>query len=108
MEKHDIPSRRVGTLTMGVVLVASGCAMLLGMFFPNLDLAFLLQLSPVILISLGVETLLASRRGGKFKYDWVGMILCCLLVCTALCFYAVAYAMVWCPEEFRNWWCWYL
>ena len=98
MEKHDIPSRRVGTLTMGVVLVASGCAMLLGMFFPKLDLTFLLQLSPVILISLGLETLFAARGGGKVKYDWVGMILCCLLVCTAVCLYAAAYTMVWHPE----------
>ena len=105
MEKHDAPARRVGTLTMGVVLVASGCAMLASMFFPTLDLTLLLQLSPVILISLGIETLLSSRRGGKIKYDWVGMILCFLLVCTALCLYALAYAMVWYPEEFWPW-CW--
>lgn len=104
MEKHDHSFRRVGTLTMGVVLVVSGCAMLAGMFFPALDPTLLLQLSPLILISLGAETLLAGHRGGKIQYDWVGMILCCLLVCTALYLYAAAYVMVWCPEEFRNWW----
>ena len=108
MEMNDRPARRVGTLTMGLTLVTAGVCMLLSMLFPALEMELVLQVSPVILISLGVETLLASRRGRKFKYDWVGMILCCLLVCTALCFYAVAYAMVWCPEEFRNWWCWYL
>ena len=107
MEKHDLPARRVGTLTMGVVLVTSGCAMLASMFFPALDLSLVLQLSPVILISLGIETLLATRRSEKIKYDWVGMILCCLLVCTVLCLYTLAYAMVWCPEEFWVWLGWH-
>lgn len=101
MEKHE--QRRVGTLTMGVVLVAAGICMLISMFYPNLDLTLVLQVSPVILISLGIETLLAARGGGKVKYDWVGMILCCLLVCTAVCLYAVSYLLVWHPEYI---WCW--
>lgn len=101
MEKHE--QRRVGTLTMGAVLVAAGICMLISMFYPNLDLTLVLQVSPVILISLGIETLLAARGGGKVKYDWVGMILCCLLVCTAVCLYAVAYLLVWHPEYI---WCW--
>lgn len=101
MEKHE--QRRVGTLTMGVVLVAAGICMLISMFYPNLDLTLVLQVSPVILISLGIETLLAARGGGKVKYDWVGMILCCLLVCTAVCLYAVTYLLVWHPEYI---WCW--
>lgn len=103
MEKNDRPAHRVGTLTMGVVLVAAGICMLLGMFYPALDLTVVLQASPVILISLGVETLLAARGGGKVKYDWVGMLLCCLLVCTAVCLYAVAYMMVWYPQEMWRW-----
>lgn len=101
MEKHE--QRRVGTLTMGIVLVAAGSCMLISMFYPNLDLTLVLQVSPVILISLGIETLLAARGGGKVKYDWVGMILCCLLVCTAVCLYAITYMMVWHPEYI---WCW--
>ena len=103
MEKNETPIRRVGTLTTGVVLVAAGCCMLLSMFFPSLDLTLVLQGSPVILVSLGIETLLAARGGGKVKYDWVGMILSCLLVCTAVCLYAVAYALVWHPEWVQYW-----
>ena len=103
MEKNEPPVRRVGTLTMGIVLVVSGCCMLLSMFFPALELTLVLQLSPVILVSLGVETLLAARGGGKVKYDWVGMILCCLLVCTAVCLYLVTYTVVWHPEWLQYW-----
>lgn len=104
MEKDEVTlPRRVGTLTMGIVLVVSGLCMLASMFYPKLDFTLILKCSPVILISLGVETLLAARGGGKVKYDWVGMILCCLLVCTALCLYTVAFIMVWHPEYIWRW-----
>ena len=74
-QEHSCPEkpRRVGTFTLGVVLVLSGIAMLLCMFFPTLDLTVLLKLSPLILVSLGAETLLAARRGSAIRYDWVGV-----------------------------------
>ena len=75
-EQMPRPCRRVGTFTFGLVLVVSGLAMLVSMFFPDLKFTWLLQLSPLALISLGVETLLAARGGGRVKYDWVGMVLC--------------------------------
>ena len=93
MEKTDAssrPCRRVGTFTFGLVLVVSGLAMLVSMFFPDLKFTWLLQFSPLALISLGVETLLAARGGGRVKYDWVGMVLCCLIVCAALVLFAAA------------------
>ena len=92
--------RRVGTFTLGVVLVVSGILMLVSMFWPHLDWAWVLKCSPLILIGLGVETLLAAKGGGKVKYDWVGMVLCFVLVCAALCLYAVAWWMLYHPE-----WC---
>ena len=101
MEKNE--PRRVGTLTMGLTLVAAGVCMLLSMLFPALEMELVLQVSPVILISLGLETLFAARGGGKVKYDWVGMILCCVLVCTAVCLYAAAYMLVWHPEYIWYW-----
>lgn len=87
----DVPVRRVGTFTFGLVLVVSGVIMLVSMFVPSLDVTLAFRLSPVMLVSLGLETLLAARRGGRVRYDWVGMILCCAIVCTAL----VLYAMTW-------------
>ena len=67
MEMNDRPARRVGTLTMGLTLVTAGVCMLVSMFFPALEMTLVLQASPVILISLGLETLLAARGGGKVK-----------------------------------------
>ena len=93
-EQMPRPCCRVGTFTFGVVLVAFGLAMLVSMFFPDLEFTWLLQLSPLALISLGVETLLAARDGGRVKYDWVGMVLCCLIVCAALVLFAAAWCLV--------------
>ena len=102
MERNEnhvpAPQRRVGTLTMGATLVVSGVWMLVTMFFPQADPTWLLKGSPLILVSLGVETLLSARSGGRVKYDWVGMLLCLLLTCTALCLYAAAWWLVWHPQ----------
>ena len=102
MEKTDAasrPCRRVGTFTFGMVLVVSGLAMLVSMFFPQLEFTWLLQLSPLALISLGVETLLAARGSERVKYDWVGMLLCFLIVCTSLVLFAAAWWLVHCPDS---------
>ena len=102
MEKTDAasrPCRRVVTFTFGMVLVVSGLAMLVSMFFPQLEFTWLLQLSPLALISLGVETLLAARGGGRVKYDWVGMLLCFLIVCASLVLFADAWWLVHCPDS---------
>ena len=94
------PQRRVGTFTLGVVLVAAGCGMMASLLWPGLDVGWLLKASPLILVALGVETLLSVRGGGRVKYDWVGMLLCFLLVGAGLVFYAAAWA--WENEEFFN------
>ena len=102
MEKTDAasrPCRRVGAFTFGMVLVVSGLAMLVSMFFPQLEFTWLLQLSPLALISLGVETLLAARGSERVKYDWVGMLLCFLIVCASLVLFAAAWWLVHCPDS---------
>ena len=86
------PQRRVGTFTLGVVLVAAGCAMLASLLRPELDIGWLLKASPLILVALGAETLLSARGGGRVRYDWLGMLLCFLLVGAAMVFYAAAWA----------------
>lgn len=91
--------RRVGTFTFGIVLVVTGVLMLVSMFWPAMDLSWVLRLSPLLLISLGVETLLAARGGGRIKYDWVGMILCCLIVCTALVLFVLAWYLIQYPDH---------
>lgn len=91
-EQTARPRRRVGTFTLGVVLVAAGSAMLVSLFWPRLELGWLLKASPLILVALGVETLLSARGGGKLHYDWLGMLLCFLLVGAGMVFYAAAWA----------------
>ena len=98
MEQNNRPVRRVGTVTTGTVLIISGICMLAGMFFPALDLTVALQLSPLILIVLGIETLLSAKNGARIKYDWVGMLLCTILVSTAAALYGIAWVAVWHPE----------
>ncbi len=78
------PARRVGTFTVGATLIAAGCAMLAKLSCPNLDLIWLLRLSPCILIGLGVETLLASRTNARLRYDWAGILLTFLVGCLGL------------------------
>lgn len=92
--------RRVGTFTLGVTLVAAGGVMLAAMLFPRPELLqWVLKLSPVILILLGIETLLSARGGGKIKYDWAGMLLCFILTGAALCMCAAAWWLSWWPEH---------
>ena len=93
------PCRRVGTFTFGAVLVVTGALMLAAMFFPKLDFTLAFQLSPLALVSLGVETLLAARSSGRVKYDWVGMLLCFLIVCTALALFTFAWCLVHTPDR---------
>ena len=102
--ERGTPQRRAGTFTLGAVLVVSGSLMAVSMFFPGLDLRWALKASPLILISLGVEVLLAARGGGKVKYDWAGMILCFLLVCGALCLYVIAWYLMYGPEYGLTYW----
>lgn len=73
--------RRVGTISLGILLVVAGVLMVAAIFRPELDLMQFIRFSPVILIVLGVEVLVyAARPDVTLKYDVLGMILCFLLV----------------------------
>ena len=85
------PARRVGTVTLGLTLVTAGVLMLISLFWPEANLRGVVKLSPLILVSLGVEALLSARSGGAVKYDWVGMLLCFILTIAALGLYSVAW-----------------
>ncbi len=64
-------NRRVGTLTLGCVLILSGGGFLLHLFVPTLSYLALLNFWPVILIILGIETLVsyAVNKEEKIRYD---------------------------------------
>lgn len=93
----DRKSRRVGTFTFGAVLILTGILMFIGMFWPSFDFLWLLKLSPLLFVSLGIEVLLSVRTHGKIRYDWVGMILCVILVLAALAFSAASRFLLYAP-----------
>lgn len=94
------PQRRVGTFTLGVTLVLGGTCMLASLLWPRLDLSWALRCSPLILVSLGAETLLSTRGGGRVRYDWLGMLLCFVLIGAALAMYGTVW---WCLNGDGPW-----
>ena len=72
------PSRRVGTFTFGVTLVIFGLWMLASLLLPEADLLWLFS--------------------STVKYDWVGMLLCTVIVLTALSLFAAAWWVMHMPE----------
>ncbi|WP_294853731.1 hypothetical protein [uncultured Oscillibacter sp.] len=95
--------RRVGTFTFGVTLVAAGLAMTAALFYPALDLRVFLRFSPLVLILLGTEVLLSSRKEGRIKYDWLGMLLSFFLVLLALGVFFASWAMLHFQDEIIHW-----
>ena len=65
-------ARRVGTITMGSTLVLAGVAILLYIFYPDLNISLLLSLAPLVLIALGLEMIIMYivRRGERLRYDF--------------------------------------
>lgn len=78
--------RRVGTLTMGVCLIAVGAALCWGIARPGTDFTPLVKLAPAALILLGAEVLFAhfAARGARIRYDVGSVFLCFVLICGSL------------------------
>lgn len=70
--------RKIGTVTLGAVLVLFGFLFLVHTFWQGLDYTMIMKCWPLILISLGVETLLSIRvhtEEVKWVYDKAAIIL---------------------------------
>lgn len=87
------PTRRIGTLTMGVTLILVGIILLV-FFFKPFDLFNLMRFSPVLLILLGIEIIWQYSRhhGEELRYDFWGTLFCLLVICVA-CFCSVFYPL---------------
>ncbi len=74
--------RRVGTMTLGLSLIAIGGAVLLYMVNPDFDLRITAYLAPVILIGLGLETLIRYffSKDRTYRFDFASGVICILLV----------------------------
>ena len=75
------PLRRVGTLTLGVCLIAAGTLFLLARFLPGLPWLVIWQVLPAAgLILLGGGGLYYSARPGACRCDFGSVVLCLLMM----------------------------
>ena len=72
-------SHRVGTITTGLCFIGFGVAFLLHTLFGMFTYENILAVWPLILISLGVEVLAASRFCKTFVYDKAGAFMMILM-----------------------------
>lgn len=87
------PIRRIGSTTLGVVLIALGVCLLLHFFWPGFDYLLAVKLSPVFLIVLGGEVLYYAARPEKGRYDFLSILGCLVLLGCAFCMSLIP--MVW-------------
>jgi uncharacterized membrane protein HdeD (DUF308 family) len=91
-------TRRVGTLTCGILLVIIGILCLVHIFWPALHYEYILRGWPIILILVGVEMLAANAFYSKaenveIKYDLGAILLIFILVIFATCMGMMEYAV---------------
>lgn len=72
-------THRVGSVTLGLMLVIFGMVFLARIFVPSLSYDVIWHLWPCTLISLGIEVLVSTFRAEKSKYDGWGILLIFLI-----------------------------
>lgn len=88
------PLRRVGSLTLGVCLIAAGIFFGCYYFVPGFDWQLALKIVPAAgLVLLGGEVLFFAARPGRWKYDFWSVLIC--LVLMAGCFGLSLLPVVW-------------
>jgi hypothetical protein len=88
-------NRRVGTLTMGLMLILMGSAFLAHLFLPELDYRRLVDFWPVVLILLGIETLASYtiNKEEKLRYDGWAIVIMIVLIGFSVCMGGVQFLM---------------
>lgn len=91
---RDAPRRRVGSLTLGACLIAAGIFFLCYYFVPGFDWQLVVRIAPAAaLVLLGCEVLFFAARPGRWKYDFVSVLVCLVLI--ACCFGLSLLPAVW-------------
>lgn len=84
-ERQTIKTRRVGSMTLGIILVLWGALFLLRIIFPVLDYELIFRLWPLTFVSLGIEVLVSSRKPQeRMVYDGAAIFILILLVVFAM------------------------
>ena len=80
------PLRRVGSFTLGVCLIAAGIIFLCYYFVPGFDWQLVVRIAPAAaLVLLGCEVLFFAARPGRWKYDFVSVLVCLGLIAVCMC-----------------------
>lgn len=83
--KKTIKTRRVGSVTFGLLLIFYGLLFLIHMIYPQISYEFVFRLWPCVFISLGAEVLAGSfRPDEKFVYDGAAIFLMIVLILFAM------------------------
>ena len=87
---------RVGSLSMGLILVASGVLMLISLIVRVNVLHIILTFWPVVMICLGIEILLhlfikKDGEDNKLRYDALSILFIGFLLVISIGFYALTY-----------------
>ena len=78
---ENAPVRRVGTLTLGVCLIVCGVLFLCYFFVPHFNWELALKIAPAAgLILLGCEVLYFAARPQRWKYDFLSVLLCIVII----------------------------
>lgn len=84
--EKPVPQRRVGSLTLGACLIAAGVFFLCYFFVPGFNWKLVLKIAPAAgLILLGCEVLFFAARPGRWKYDFVSVFVCLVLMAGCFC-----------------------
>ena len=84
--QQEKPRRRVGSLTLGVCLIAAGIFFGCYYFVPGFDGQLVLKIAPAAgLVLLGCEVLFFACRPGRWKYDFWSVLICLVLMAGCFC-----------------------
>lgn len=90
-------THKVGTLTLGVMLIAFGILFLVHLFGGLLSYRIIFDLWPIMFISLGVEVLLSliPKAQEKFRLDGKAVVLLVILMLFAMAMAGVDVCLRW-------------
>ncbi len=91
-------TRRVGSITCGLLMIFFGILFMVHMIYPPLSLGVIMRLWPLILISLGVELIASNihkqeEKEEILKYDKGAIFLVFVLACFAAVMGIIEYSM---------------
>lgn len=80
-------TRRVGTFTLGIILLSAGILLVLHLFVPAINYVLIFRLWPCVFIILGTEILVSLflKKTEAFKYDFAAIVIIAIAVMFTMC-----------------------